>query len=133
MFKSFLFGLLAGVILTGLGWYFAGRNNLSEIRQDLNRVHGDFEGVQRNSNQLSINSDGFAGDITIITDTSRRIEDRSKRIAEGLSDADGDLGLSIDKVDKLEQFNKRLIRIGRDVGSLAYELRRISEESREKE
>jgi len=133
VFKSFLFGLLAGVILTGLGWYFAGRNNLSEIRQDLNRVHGDFEGVQRNSNQLSINSDGFAGDITIITDTSRRIEDRSKRIAEGLSDADGDLGLSIDKVDKLEQFNKRLIRIGRDVGSLAYELRRISEESREKE
>lgn len=131
--KTFFYGLLVGIILTGVGWYFVGRNDIGRISSDFERVDGDFQGVQRNSDQLTADSSGFAGDITIITETSRSIEGRSQRIDEGLTSIDGDIGLSITKVDELEQFNISLIRIGRDVGDVAFDLRRISEKSGESE
>jgi hypothetical protein len=133
VFKAFIYGLLVGVILTGIGWFFIGRNNIGKIRTDFDRVSGDFEGVQRNSDQLTTDSDGFAGDITIITETSKRIESRSVRIDEGLTSIDGDIGLSIAKVDELEQHNKRLIHIGRDIGTISFDLKQLNKDSREKE
>lgn len=129
MVKAFFYGLLVGIILTGSGWFFMGRNDIGRIRQDLDTVNGNFEGVQRDSDSLTADSDGFAGDITIITETSRSIEGRSKRIDEGITFIDGDLGLASSKVDELEQYNIKLIRIGRDVGDVAFDLRRLSEKS----
>jgi len=129
VFKAVIFSFLAGVLVTGLGWFFMGRSDIGQIRADFNGVNGDFQGVQRNSDQLRIDSDGFAGDITIITETSRRIADRSGTIDEGLTAVNGDVGLITAKVDELEQYNNRLIHIGRDVGDLAFDLRQLDKES----
>jgi hypothetical protein len=133
VFKSFIFGFLVGVILVGIGWVFVGRNDIGQIRQDYNRVNGDFQGVQRNSNKLTADSSGFAGDIAIIAETSRSIENRSIRLDKGLTDIDGDIGLSVVKVDELEQYNIRLIRIGRNLGDISYDLRQLNKESRAQE
>lgn len=122
-----------GVALTGFGWFFMGRNDLAEVRADLNGVNRDFQEVQRISDQLRDQSNGFAGDIAVIEDTSRRIENRSNGIDERLYIAGGDLGIASVKVDELEQFNRELVWIGRDIGSLSFDLRQLSEESRNAE
>ncbi len=133
MFKTFIFGLLAGIILTGACWFFIGRNDIGSIRQDFDRVNGDFEGVQRNSDTLRTDSDGFAADITGITDKSKLIADRSRRIDEGLTGVDGDVRLITIKVDELEQYNISFIRLGRDLGNITFELRQINKDSGETE
>lgn len=130
---KYVYVFIAGIMLTGAAWYGLGRNNLSEVRQNLDRLHRDFEEVQRNSDSLRTDSGGFAGDIAVITETGRRIEDRAGRIEAGFTELDGGLGISIGKVDELSGFNRELIRIGRDIGDLAFDLRRISEESRKAE
>lgn len=131
--KTFFYGLLVGIILTGTGWFVFGRNDISRIRQDYDRAYGDFQNVQRNSDSLTADSSGFAGDITVITETSKRIDDRAAKVEDGFTELNSGLGQSIDKVDELEQYNIKLIRVGRDIGDLAFDLRRIDKKSRETE
>ncbi len=130
MFKTFLYGFLIGIIITGLGWFSLGRNDLGQIRKDYNRTSGDLERVQRIVGKLSDNSNGFAGDIAGLTEKSRSIADRGGRLDEGLSGISSNVGVISGKVDNLEKWNRRTVVLSRDFGDQLYELRQINKESR---
>ena len=133
MFKQMAYSFLVGVIVTGLLWGFAGRNDLGQIRGDYDRTSANLERVQRIVSELGTDSNGFASDITTINTTAKRIEDRSKRIDEGLTGVDGDFGFVVGQVDQLEIWNRRSIIIGRDFGDQLFYLRQLNKESREEE
>lgn len=131
MFKAFMCGMLVGVIIVGGFWFFVGRNDLGEIRQTLNGVNGDFQRVQRTVGELGDNSNEFAGEISGISSQSGEIKDRSGQIAIELSGIDGEIRQIAGEVDNLEEWNRRSVILGRDIGDLAQEIRQFSEESRE--
>jgi len=133
MVKTFFYGLLVGCIVAGVLWFSLGRNDLRQIRSDYERTAGDLQRVQRNISELSTNSDGFAGDITTIDTTSKRIADRSKRLDQGLTDFSGDFRDITTKVDQLEKWNRRSIVLNRDFGDKLYDFRQLNKEGREAE
>jgi hypothetical protein len=125
-FKGFLFGC----IVCGVLWFTIGRPDIREIRQSYDRTHRDFEDVQRITDKLRVDSDGFAGDISTINITSKRIGDRSSEIGGRLTDIDGSIRFISGEVDKLEGWNKQSIQIGRDLSDVAFELRQINKKGR---
>ncbi len=131
MFKSFSYGLLVGIIISGILWSFAGRNDLRQIRSDYEGSAGNLQRVQRIVSELSADSDGFARDITTIDTTAKRIADRSGRIDEGLQGFNGDFGIVTGKVEQLEKWNRRSLVIGRDFGDKLFDLRQLNKEGGE--
>lgn len=121
---------LLGVIVTGSVWFFGGRYNLTEIRSNLDRSNRAFEGVQSALGELQDHSLGFTEDISHIAKESGRITDKSRDIETGLGEVDGIVRGVAGQVDKVTDENRQIIRVGRDIGDIAFRLRRLSEESR---
>ena len=137
MVKGIFIGLLCGIIGMGLLWFFVGRNQLGGILTAVERSNIDFETVQRNLDQLETDADGFAGKISVITDASNRVAETSRHLdsetTERLGIITGELGSLALGVDSVAEDNRDLIRLGRDLGDVAYEYRRLSEGSTEAE
>ena len=129
MAKSFFYGFAAGLILAGILWFSYGRNDLTGIRSALARSNADFEGVQRTVNELRNNSDGFAETISDISNGSQRAQSEADTISERLGTVGVEITGIAGKVDELEQFNRKALVLGRDLGDVAAELRRLREES----
>jgi hypothetical protein len=129
MFKTIIITVLVCGIIFGAAWYSIGRNDLGEIRKDYDRADRTLQRVLSNNSELGTHVDGFAGDITTINTTSRRIEDRSGSIDEGLSIIDGDIRGVTGEVGQLERWNRQALVITRDFGDQLYELRQINKES----
>ncbi len=131
MLKIFFYGFLIGCILVGIGWYAYGRPDIKQIRQDLNTSNGDFEIVQRDISELSIDSDGFTKDLLAITEGIKKSADRVGSSNERLSKSDGIIGEQLVKMDELGEWHRQSLILGRDLGDVAFDLRRLSEASRE--
>lgn len=129
MFKQILYGFIGGFIICGLLWAFVGRSDIRAIRQSFDQVDKDFKGVQRAVSEVTANADGFATEISGISTTSRRIEDRGKSIGTRLTIIDGDVRFIAGKVDELESWNRQSIQLGRDLGDVAADIRRLNKES----
>jgi len=121
--------ILLTVIVCGAAWFSVGRNDLGEIRASYDRADGTLQRVLGYNSELGTNVDGFTDDITTINSTSRRIEDRSGSINEGLSVIDGDIRGVTGEVEKLERWNRQALVITRDLGDRLYELRQLNKES----
>ncbi len=130
MFKSFAYGILVGCIISGIFWYSTGRNDLKQIRADLDNTNGNFKTVQRSLGELSTNSDGFAGDLIAVTTGIKSSSERLRSGNERLSESDGLVGEQLIKMEQLADWHKQSLILGRDLGDVAYELRQLNKESR---
>lgn len=129
MFKTIIITFLVSGIIYGAAWALIGRNDLGEIRANYDRSDRTLQRVLSNNGELGTHVDGFATDITTINTTSKRIEDRSGSIDEGLSIIDGDIRGVAGEVDKLERWNRQALIITRDFGDGLYELKQLNKES----
>ena len=129
VFKSAFIGFLIGVAAVGTFWFFFGRSDIKRVRQDLNTVHESYESVQRISDQLSIDVAGLTRDIALINTTSGESWNRGIDISERLENINGDFGFVLVKVDELESINIGFIRLGRNFGDVAFDLRRLREKN----
>lgn len=126
MQKIFI-GFLFGVACMGAVWFFYGRPGIIGVRSDIDEVHRVYEQVQRTVDKVSIDASGLTGDIAGINTEAKTAYDRSLGISEGLTGNTGQIEFISGKVDELEQLNINLIRLGRNFGDLAFDLRRFSE------
>ncbi len=129
MFKTVVITFLVSGIIFGAAWFSIGRNDLGEIRANYDRADGTLQRVLGYNSELGVDVDGFTRDITTINSTSRRIENRSGFIDEGLSVINGDIRGVIGEVDKLEKWNRQALVLTRDFGDRLYRLRQINKES----
>lgn len=144
MFKVFVFGFLAGIILIGICWFVVGRIRLGEISSAVKRADGDYIRVERLISELGDNINGFADDIAIIRresnesfngigDSIIRVGDIDIRIDNSLGELKlikDDIGYIVSRVDQLEEWNRASVTgIGR-LTTIAYEYRRLSEKSK---
>lgn len=133
MFKSFFIGLLAGIIVTGLFWGFAGRNDLRQIRSDYEGAAGDLKQVQRNISQLRSDADGFTGDLVAVTAGIKSSSERIRFSNERLNRSDDIVREQLDKMEQLADWHKQALILGRDFGDKLYDLRQLNKEGREEE
>lgn len=126
MQKIFI-GFLIGVFLVGIFWFFYGRPGIKDVRRDLNEVHAAYEQVQQALDSVTVDNTGFAGDFAELNSANGSALIRSDTIEEGLADHQSELGLAVFKMDELERLNISLIRLGRDFGDDAFDLRRFGE------
>lgn len=133
MLKTIGYTFFVCSLAYGLLWYSIGRNDINEIRSDFNRSYEDFQRVQRTVGELGDNSNGFAREISEISSGSRRAEVRSRTIIDRTGIIDGEVRFIAGEVDQLEEWNRQSLILGRDLGDVSYELRRLSEASRETE
>lgn len=124
--QSYFKGFLTGFLILGIIWFVYGRPDIKRIDKSFEQVNRDFKGVQQSLSTITTNSDGFTRDITEITKTSRRVENRSRTLEAGLTKTDGSVRFVIGEVDKLEGWNRQIIRLGRDLGEVSAELRRYN-------
>lgn len=123
-----IFGFLVGLMLGGIGWFFIGRNDLGEIRRAYDTAYGDFQRVQRDISELGADSDGFAREISEISQSGRRITNRSESITNRVVGIDGEIRIIAGEVDQLEEWNRRSLQLSRDLGNVSFELRQLNKE-----
>ena len=121
-FKGFLFGCF----VAGIFWLSYGRTNIKRIDQSFTEVDRNFKEVQRALNTVTNNTDGFARDISEVSKTSKRIENRSGTIRDRLTEVDGGIRFVAGEVDKLEGWNRQIVIIGRDLGDVSADFRKFN-------
>lgn len=123
--QKFFIGFLLGAVVFGSVWFFTGRPDIKRVRIDFNRVNGNFEDLQRISDQVSVDASGLTGDITGINTESREANERLDNIIGNNQINTDQIRLVSGKVDELEQINIKLIRLGRPLGDVAFDAREI--------
>lgn len=131
MFKAGAIGFIIGIIICAILWFSMGRNNLGEIKDNFNRLNKDYKTIQSAVNQLRTNSTGFAENISSINNGSKRIADRGTTLEKRLTVVDGQIRSASGKVDKVEQWNSKLIRLNGELQTVAHNVRELSKASGE--
>ena len=129
MFKTILITFLVAGIIYGAAWALIGRNDLGEIRKNYDKSDGTLQTVLGYNGELGDHIDGFARDITTITTTTKRAENRAGSIDQGLGSVIGDFTGVIGKVDSLERGIRQALVFTRDFGDELYDLRQLNKES----
>ena len=119
-------GFLIGLFVSGIVWGIMGRANIKGIDESFTTANRDFKAVQQSLNTVTTNSDGLTGNISEIATTSQRIENRSGTIGTRLSEVDGSIRSVALEVDKLEDWNRQIVIIGRDLGEVSFDLRELN-------
>ncbi len=131
MLKSIFIGFIFGAICIGVLWFAVGRNNISEIRENFNRLNKDYKSIQSTIGELRNNSNGFAENISEINNGSKRITNRGTTLETRLTNVDGQIRTASGKVDKVEQWNSKLIKLNGELQTIAHNVRQLSKKSGE--
>lgn len=136
MFKSFIYGFLVGVLLTGIGWYFLGRNDIGEIRNALDGADRNLEGSELLVDQFGNDFDRYTRKISAATGQGEQLRDQIGELREEfggyLPEFGGiksELVAISDGVDGVEKSVRRIVQVNRDFADILYEYRRLGETS----
>ncbi len=127
MFKSAFIGFLLGVAAVGIFWFFFGRPDIKRVRTDLNTVNRVFEELQRTSDQVTTDASGLTGNIAAVNTEAKRAVTGIDGLIKNNNINTGQIEFISSGINTVEQVNIELIHLGRDVGNLAFDLRRLSE------
>ncbi len=124
--EKYFKGFLAGCVVIGIIWFMYGRPDINRIDRAYNTVDRDFKTVQQSLSTVTTDSNGLTGDISEIAQTSKRIENRSGTVRDRLTEVDGSIRSVAGEVDKLEDWNRQIIIIGRELGEVSADLRKYN-------
>jgi len=128
MVKAIFYTFVVTVFCGSILWFYTGRITTGEIERDIVTVNGDLEEVQRNLSKLRTLSDGFAGDLLAVTEGVKGSRDRVGVAQERVDKSVGVVGEQLIKMDELRQWHKASLILGRDLGDVSFNLRRLREE-----
>jgi len=134
VFKTFLYGFLAGVIVTGIGWYSFGRINTSDLFRTIDRVDRDMEELEHSVSIFRGSLDRYAGKVAILNQESGGLWEQADSLRERSSEhvreyeaIQSELQFFGDGIASVEESVRRSVAISRDFADLLYEYRRRGE------
>jgi len=132
--KNIFIGILIGIFLSGLLWFFTGKNNFKPILTTSAAISENNGRIESVGNSLTIRLDTIEETITNISDTSKelesgigtfnetseRLDEESKSLEWGLEEANGRIeigeerhGLIVGIVSELRSLNEDFYRATR--------------------
>ena len=136
MFKAFFYGLILGVLLTGIGWFSIGRSDINAIRETVKRTDLDLERSERLVGEFEYDlgryTDTFSVRVTeagSLRDGIGELRERFSSYVPEVGDIRGELEYIAGGVTSVEDSIQRVVIINRDFADLLYEYRRLGKES----
>ena len=127
MVKSLFIGILVGLFICGIGWFFLGRNNLGSIQAIAKEISDSNKQSKRAGDTLRSRYDNLAGTITRLDTQSTELRTSGYGLSDGIgdfSDKAKKLGSGISNtktaVDRIERRNRQIV-------SIVGELRKVNE------
>lgn len=136
MFKAFVYGLILGVLLTGVGWFIGGRNNLADLRESIERTDSDLVRSEQLINQfehdLGRYTDTFSVRVTEASGLRGSIGDLRDEFGGYVPEVGGirgELEYISDGITSVEDSVLRVVILNRDITDVLYWYRRLGGKS----